>query len=129
MTNRWFIYPVAALSALLMLAVGALLILVIVTYPRLPSLDTITDYRPKIPLRIYTHDGQQIGEFGEEGTLLVDGVEAAGFCLGEAHGFDGDDFETRFVNAGKDFTLKIAPDGVGFDDCESALESQDSSSE
>lgn len=71
MTNRWFIYPVAALSALLMLAVGALLILVIVTYPRLPSLDTITDYRPKIPLRIYTNDGQQIGEFGEERRAFV----------------------------------------------------------
>ena len=71
MTNRWFIYPVAALSALLMLAIGALLILVIVTYPRLPSLDTITDYRPKIPLRIYTHDGQQIGEFGEERRAFV----------------------------------------------------------
>ena len=71
MTNRWFIYPVAALSALLMLTIGALLILVIVTYPRLPSLDTITDYRPKIPLRIYTHDGQQIGEFGEERRAFV----------------------------------------------------------
>jgi penicillin-binding protein 1A len=71
MTNRWFIYPVAALSALTMLAIGALLILVIVTYPRLPSLDTITDYRPKIPLRIFTQDGQQIGEFGEERRAFV----------------------------------------------------------
>lgn len=71
MNNRWVIYPVAALSALLILAVGALLILVIVTYPRLPSLDTITDYRPKIPLRIYTNDGQQIGEFGEERRAFV----------------------------------------------------------
>ncbi|MDQ5889104.1 MAG: hypothetical protein RL210_1979 [Pseudomonadota bacterium] len=54
-----------------MLAIGALLILVIVTYPRLPSLDTITDYRPKIPLRIFTQDGQQIGEFGEERRAFV----------------------------------------------------------
>lgn len=54
-----------------MLAIGALLILIIVTYPRLPSLDTITDYRPKIPLRIFTQDGQQIGEFGEERRAFV----------------------------------------------------------
>ena len=28
----------------------------VVAAPNLPSLDTITDYRPKIPLRIYTAD-------------------------------------------------------------------------
>ncbi|MFM6923497.1 MAG: transglycosylase domain-containing protein, partial [Polynucleobacter victoriensis] len=32
----------------------------------LPDLDTITDYKPKIPLRIYTADNALIGEFGEE---------------------------------------------------------------
>ncbi|TFW25565.1 penicillin-binding protein 1A [Duganella callida] len=34
--------------------------------PNLPSLEAITDYRPKIPLRIYTADNALIGEFGEE---------------------------------------------------------------
>ncbi|UIF85948.1 penicillin-binding protein 1A [Cupriavidus sp. UYPR2.512] len=38
----------------------------LVAAPNLPSLDTITDYRPKIPLRIYTADNVLIGEFGEE---------------------------------------------------------------
>ncbi|QET03446.1 MULTISPECIES: penicillin-binding protein 1A [Cupriavidus] len=38
----------------------------LVAEPNLPSLDTITDYRPKIPLRIYTSDNVLIGEFGEE---------------------------------------------------------------
>ena len=33
---------------------------------RLPSLDVLTDYRPKVPLRIWTADGVLIGEFGEE---------------------------------------------------------------
>ena len=32
----------------------------------LPSLDALVDYRPKIPLRVYTSDGVQIGEFGQE---------------------------------------------------------------
>jgi penicillin-binding protein 1A len=31
-----------------------------------PALDAVTDYRPKIPLRIYTADNVLIGEFGEE---------------------------------------------------------------
>ncbi|AOY97899.1 penicillin-binding protein [Cupriavidus sp. USMAHM13] len=38
----------------------------LVAAPNLPSLDTITDYRPKIPLRVYTADNVLIGEFGEE---------------------------------------------------------------
>ncbi|SDV51329.1 penicillin-binding protein 1A [Chitinasiproducens palmae] len=34
--------------------------------PNLPSLESLTDYRPKVPLRIYTADHVLIGEFGEE---------------------------------------------------------------
>ena len=40
-------------------------------YPNLPSLDILTDYRPKIPLRVYTADGFLIGEFGEERRAFV----------------------------------------------------------
>ncbi len=32
----------------------------------LPSLEALVDYRPKIPLRVYTSDGVLIGEFGQE---------------------------------------------------------------
>lgn len=32
----------------------------------LPSLDALMDYRPKIPLRVYTSDNVLIGEFGQE---------------------------------------------------------------
>jgi penicillin-binding protein 1A len=38
----------------------------IVATPNLPSLEALTDYRPKVPLRIYTRDHVLIGEFGEE---------------------------------------------------------------
>ncbi len=40
-------------------------------YPNLPPLDAITDYRPKIPLRIFSADNVLIGEFGEERRTLV----------------------------------------------------------
>lgn len=42
-----------------------------VIYPKLPDMDSIADYRPKIPLRIYTADGGLIGEFGEERRTFV----------------------------------------------------------
>ena len=32
----------------------------------LPELDALVDYRPKIPLRVYTSDGALIGVFGQE---------------------------------------------------------------
>ncbi len=42
-----------------------------VIYPKLPDMDSITDYKPKIPLRIFTSDGSLIGEFGEERRTFV----------------------------------------------------------
>lgn len=43
----------------------------IIAYPTLPSLEVLTDYRPKIPLRIYSAEGTLLGEFGEERRALV----------------------------------------------------------
>lgn len=68
---RWFIIPFALLFGATLFAVALVGILVILAYPQLPSLGSLTDYRPKIPLRIYTADGQLIGEFGEERRTLV----------------------------------------------------------
>ncbi|MES2950333.1 MAG: PBP1A family penicillin-binding protein [Pseudomonadota bacterium] len=53
-------------------AVVALAIVVLAGYtllvlaPGLPTLEAVTDYRPKLPLRIYTADDVLIGEFGQE---------------------------------------------------------------
>jgi penicillin-binding protein 1A len=63
-----------ALISLLGLVLAGVLLVVFglaLAYPNLPSLDTITDYRPKIPLRIYSADNVLLGEFGEERRNLV----------------------------------------------------------
>jgi penicillin-binding protein 1A len=54
-------------------AAGALTLgfILTLTYSKLPNLDSLTDYRPKIPLRIFSADGVLIGEFGEERRNLV----------------------------------------------------------
>jgi penicillin-binding protein 1A len=39
---------------------------VALAWPSLPDLHAMTDYRPRVPLRIYTADKVLIGEFGEE---------------------------------------------------------------
>src|SRR3954469_11690761 len=43
----------------------------LLAYPNLPSIEALTDYRPKIPLRVYTADGVLIGDVGEERRSVV----------------------------------------------------------
>lgn len=62
------------LGTLVGLAVcGALLVgfMLAMAYPNLPAIDSLTDYRPKIPLRIFSADNVLIGEFGEERRDMV----------------------------------------------------------
>lgn len=58
----------AGLIVVVMLLVGFTLAM---AYPKLPPLDSLTDYRPKIPLRIFSADRVLLGEFGEERRNLV----------------------------------------------------------
>lgn len=37
-----------------------------IAYPNLPEIDELTDYRPRLPLRVYSSDGVLLGEYGEE---------------------------------------------------------------
>ncbi|CAH2800776.1 MAG: Multimodular transpeptidase-transglycosylase (EC (EC [uncultured Paraburkholderia sp.] len=64
----WFVSLIATLTVVGALIVGYALV---VMGPQLPSLDALTDYRPKVPLRVYTADHVLIGEFGEERRSLV----------------------------------------------------------
>jgi len=67
---RWF-FPVFIPLALILFPAILLGLAVMLAYPGLPSLEVLTDYRPKIPLRIYSTEGVLIGEFGEERRALV----------------------------------------------------------
>lgn len=51
----------AALALLLTIAVA-----LAVAYPNLPDISDLADYRPKLPLRVYSSEGALLGEFGEE---------------------------------------------------------------
>ncbi len=64
----WAVGLVASLGAIGALLLGFTLAL---AYPNLPQLDSLTDYRPKIPLRVYSADNVLIGEFGEERRSIV----------------------------------------------------------
>ena len=59
----WAAGLVLAGAMSLVLLVG---IALAVAYPNLPDISDLSDYRPKLPLRVYSSDGALIGEFGEE---------------------------------------------------------------
>jgi penicillin-binding protein 1A len=50
---------VAALLCIIALALA-------VAFPNLPDISDLSDYRPKLPLRVFSAEGVLIGEFGEE---------------------------------------------------------------
>jgi penicillin-binding protein 1A len=68
---RFLAFPLVLFGGLA--AAGAFLagLVVALAYPNLPSLEVLTDYRPKIPLRVYTREGALIGEFGEERRSVI----------------------------------------------------------
>ena len=68
--TRWLIrlalwaggLALAGLASILMIVAIALA----VAFPNLPDISDLSDYRPKLPLRVFSAEGNLIGEFGEE---------------------------------------------------------------
>jgi penicillin-binding protein 1A len=68
--GQWLLRGVLWLAGLAAAALVSVLMVVgialAVAYPNLPEIASLTDYRPKLPMRIFSADGLMIGEFGEE---------------------------------------------------------------
>lgn len=56
----------AALSLLIVIALA-----LAVAFPNLPDISDLSDYRPKLPLRVFSAEGDLLGEFGEERRILT----------------------------------------------------------
>ena len=73
--GRWLLR--VALWSLGLATAGVLSVLVLVAvalsvaYPNLPDISELSDYRPKLPLRVFSLEGSLIGEFGEERRQLT----------------------------------------------------------
>lgn len=68
--QQWLMTSLLWLGGGVAAAVVALVLFIAVAlavaYPNLPDISDLSDYRPKLPLRIYSADNVLIGEFGEE---------------------------------------------------------------
>ena len=72
-SSRWLVWLAkgmawlgGSLLAVALCAVMAGLMALAIAYPNLPDVSALSNYRPKLPLRIYTAEGALISEFGEE---------------------------------------------------------------
>jgi penicillin-binding protein 1A len=64
--RRWILRLVAIGAGLGVCAAIVVTLAVALAWPTLPDLSAMIDYRPVVPLRVYTADKVLIGEFGEE---------------------------------------------------------------
>ena len=67
---HWALKWVLGAFALVLAACASVFIVIgiamAVAFPNLPDISDLSDYRPKLPLRIFSAEGTLIGEFGEE---------------------------------------------------------------
>ena len=71
MFSRWWHYALALIVSLGLVGTALAGLAAALIYPNLPPLEALTDYKPKLPLRVYTADGALVGEFGEERRAFI----------------------------------------------------------
>ncbi len=71
MSVRWLAIPLLLVVVCVSATILLMAFVAVMIYPALPDLGILMDYRPKVPLRIYSADEKLIGEFGEERRSVV----------------------------------------------------------
>ena len=71
MLIRWLKYLATLIGGVLLVSFLLLVLVFNLISRELPPLTALTDYQPKIPLRIYSAEGELLGEFGEERRSVV----------------------------------------------------------
>lgn len=64
--GRFVIKATAFFAGLGLCGILLITLALALAWPNLPDLSAMIDYRPRVPLRVYTSDNVLIGEFGEE---------------------------------------------------------------
>ncbi|MDA7419146.1 penicillin-binding protein 1A [Xenophilus arseniciresistens] len=70
-TRRMLLWGLGGLLALAVAGVVTAGVAFLLVSRQLPDVSSLADYKPKLPLRVFSADGSLIGEFGEERRQLV----------------------------------------------------------
>ncbi|MGE8448279.1 MAG: transglycosylase domain-containing protein, partial [Comamonas sp.] len=65
-TLKFFGWLLALLVAGAIAGAAVVAVGLAMAYPNLPDVSELADYRPKLPMRVYSSEGALLGEFGEE---------------------------------------------------------------
>ena len=65
-TLKWVLWALALAALGLASVLMVVALAMAVAFPNLPDISDLSDYRPKLPLRVFSAEGTLIGEFGEE---------------------------------------------------------------
>ena len=69
--SRFALWAAGLCATGLLVALCLVGIAVAIAYPNVPEITGLADYRPKLPMRIFSAEGTLLGEFGEERRTFV----------------------------------------------------------
>lgn len=69
--TRLCIKLILLLLGLCIAGAGTLVLMISIIYPKLPSMDELRNYQPKLPLQVYSKDNVLLGQFGQEHRIYV----------------------------------------------------------
>ena len=71
-SNRgWILKLLWTIIGIGVIIAGIVGVMIITIYPKLPSMDELRNYQPKLPLQVYSADGVLLGQFGQEHRIFV----------------------------------------------------------
>ncbi len=68
---RWPAILLAVILSVIIAVVSVITLTIALIWPRLPGMQALTDYQPKLPMRVYTADGTLLAEFGEQRRAVI----------------------------------------------------------
>lgn len=71
-TGRIWLKVIWLILGLALAGAAILAMMIVVTVPKLPSMDELRNYQPKLPLQVYSSDGVLLGQFGQEHRIYLD---------------------------------------------------------
>lgn len=68
---RWPVVLLTVIFSALIAIVSVITLTIALIWPRLPGMQALTDYQPKLPMRVYTTEGTLLAEFGEQRRAVI----------------------------------------------------------
>ena len=69
--KKLFLFLFGSFIAIGIIVASFITIIIATTYPKLPSMDELRNYQPKLPLQVYSADGVMLGQFGQEHRIFI----------------------------------------------------------